>query len=716
MENIKNLVIVESPSKSNTIQKYLGKDYKVVPSVGHIRDLSTHGKGGLGVDVDNDFKPDYVVSDKKEETVAELKRLSKRAEHVYLATDPDREGEAISWHLAEELNLPEDEKNRVTFHEITHDAVLEAFRNPRAIDMELVHSQETRRILDRIIGFKLSNLLRSKIRSKSAGRVQSAALKMIVDREREIEAFKVTEYWTIEAQFEKDGIKFNATLSKINGQKAELNKEEDAAAIADACKGPFEVTAVRETAKSIKPFKPFITSTLQQEASTKLGFPAKRTMSVAQKLYEGIDVGRGEEGLITYMRTDSPRLSDVFVKSAHGYITKKYGKEYNGFFRAKAGSNAQDAHEAIRPTSIDNEPEKIKPYLTSEQYKLYKLIYARALASQMAPRKQLSTSVTLSQNGYDFTANGSKEQFDGWTKAYKDYYSGEEKELPELKEKEQITALEVKSERHETVPPARYTEAKLIRELEEQGIGRPSTYAMIIDTILQRGYVQFKDPKARNSVFIPTDQGKLTVDSLTQFFADSIMNIKYTAEMETELDEIASGDKDEVATLRRFWDEFIPLVDKAYNEMEKVKPEEVGEKCPECGKELVYRTSRYGKFISCSGFPACRYHRNIENPDKPQPEHTGRTCPKCGQGELLKRISRRKTYFYACDRFPACDYMESLEGKEIVPRTRRTAAAKKTDGAKTSGKKVVVRKTTGRKTVAKKTPVKKTSAAKKTAE
>ena len=691
MENIKNLVIVESPSKSNTIQKYLGSDYKVVPSVGHIRDLSTHGKGGLGVDVDNDFKPDYVISKDKDKTVAELKRLAKKADHVYLATDPDREGEAISWHLAQELGLPETEKNRVTFHEITHDAVLEAFQNPREIDMELVHSQETRRILDRIIGFKLSGLLRSKIRSKSAGRVQSAALKMIVDREREIEAFQVTEYWTIEAQFEKDGVRFNASLSKIDGEKAELKTEEEAAKIVEACGGPFEVTAIKETAKSTKPFKPFITSTLQQEASTKLGFPAKKTMSVAQKLYEGIDVGKGEEGLITYMRTDSPRLSDVYTKAAHGYITKKYGKEYNGYFSAKAGSNAQDAHEAIRPTSIDNEPDKIKPYLTNDQYKLYKLIYARALASQMAPRKQLSTSVTLSQSGYDFTANGSKEQFDGWTRAYKDYYSSEEKVLPELKETEVLHAAEVKPERHETVPPARYTEARLIRELEEQGIGRPSTYAMIIDTIRERGYVQLKDPKARNSVFIPTEQGKLTVDSLNQFFADSIMNIKYTAEMETELDEIANGDKEEVATLRRFWDEFTPLLDKAYQDMEKVKPEEVGEACPDCGKPLVYRTSKYGRFISCSGFPACRYHRNINDSEKPQPERTGRPCPKCGKGELLKRLSRRNTYFYACDQFPACDYMESLDGKEIIPRSKR--AAKKTAGTKTAGKKTAAKKT-----------------------
>ncbi len=702
MESIKNLVIVESPSKSNTIQKYLGKDYKVVPSVGHIRDLSTRGKGGLGVDIDNNFKADYVISEGKSRTVAELKKFAKQADHVYLATDPDREGEAISWHLAQELKLPEEEKNRVTFHEITHDAVLEAFRNPRAIDMELVHSQETRRILDRIIGFKLSNLLRSKIKSKSAGRVQSAALKLIVDREREIEAFQVTEYWTIEAKFEKDGFAFDASLAKIDGEKAELKTEEEAAKIVEACGGPFVISAIKETSKSTKPFKPFITSTLQQEASTKLGFPAKKTMSVAQRLYEGIDVGRGEEGLITYMRTDSPRLSDVYVKAAHSYITKKYGKDYNGYFSAKAGSNAQDAHEAIRPTSIDNEPEKIKPYLTSDQYKLYKLIYARALVSQMAPRVTQSTSVTLSQNGYDFTANGSKETFDGWTRAYKDYYSSEEKLLPELKEQEQLNAKEVKPERHETTPPARYTEARLIHELEEQGIGRPSTYAMIIDTIRSRGYVQMKDPRARNSVFIPTDQGKLTVDKLTEFFSDSIMNIKYTAEMETELDEIASGDADEVATLKRFWDEFTPMLDEAYKNMEKVKPEPVGEKCPDCGEELVYRVGPYGKFISCSGYPKCRYHRNIASADKPAPEHTGRTCPKCGKGELLKRMSRRRTFFYGCDQFPRCDYMETLDGEEIIPKRKRAAAAKTAGTKTTAAKKPAAKKTTTRKTAAKK--------------
>ena len=719
METIKNLVIVESPSKSNTIQKYLGKEYKVVPSVGHIRDLSTRGKGGLGVDVDHDFKADYIISEGKKATVTELKKLAGKADHVYLATDPDREGEAISWHLAQELSLPEEEKNRVTFHEITHDAVLSAFENPRSIDMDLVHSQETRRILDRIIGFKLSNLLRSKIKSKSAGRVQSAALKLIVDREREIEAFKVTEYWTIEAKFEKDGIAFEASLSKIDGEKAELTSEDEASKIVSACGGPFEITSVKETTKSTKPFKPFITSTLQQEASTKLGFSAKRTMTVAQRLYEGIDVGRGEEGLITYMRTDSPRLSDTYIKAAHGYITKKYGKAYNGFFRAKAGANAQDAHEAIRPTSIDNEPDKIRPYLTDEQYKLYKLIYARALASQMAPRTALSTSVTLSQNGYDFTANGSRETFDGWTRAYKDYYSAEEKILPGLAEHESLTALEVKPERHETVPPARYTEAKLIRELEEQGIGRPSTYAMIIDTIKDRGYVELKDPRARNSVFIPTDQGKLTVDKLTEFFAKSIMNIKYTAEMETELDEIANGDKDEVVTLHRFWDEFIPLLDKAYEQMEKVKPEEVGEKCPDCGSELVYRNGRFGRFISCSTYPKCKYHRSIVTADKPAPERTGRPCPKCGKGELLKRAGRRNSFFYACDQFPKCDYMESLDGVEIIPKRKRAAASKaagKTTAKKTAVKKTAAKKTTAKKTAAKKPAAKKTAGKKAAAE
>ena len=712
---MKNLVIVESPSKSKTIQKYLGKDYEVVSSKGHIRDLAIKGKDGLGVDVEHDFLPTYEISKDKVDTVEDLKKRAKKSDAVYLATDPDREGEAISWHLAQELGLSEEAVDRVTFHEITHDAVQQAFQNPRTIDMDLVHSQETRRILDRIIGFKLSKLLHNKIKSKSAGRVQSVALKVIVEREKEIAAFVPVEYWTIDAKFEKDGDTFNASLSKINGEKAELHNEEEAMKVFNGCQGDFMISAIKETSKSTAPFRPFITSTLQQEASTKLGFSAKRTMSVAQRLYEGIDIGNGQEGLITYMRTDSYRLSDVYTRAAHAMITDTYGREYNGSYAARNDANAQDAHEAIRPTSLNNDPEKIKAYLTGEQYKLYKLIYARALASQMAPAKFAGKSIVLSQGPYDFNASGSTLVFDGWLKVYGAYYSNKDTVLPVLQEGEAIKASELTPNQHFTEPPARYTEARLIKELEEQGVGRPSTYAMIIDTIQQRGYVKLEraSEKSKTRVFFPTEQGNLTVEKLDEFFS-SIINVKYTAEMENDLDKIADGDADEVKTLKDFWAAFTPLLDEAYEKMEKIKPEEVGEDCPDCGSPLVYRMGRFGKFISCSAFPKCRYTRQIGSKEKEKPEPTGRTCPECGTGELLKRQSRYKTFFYGCSNFPKCRYMETLEGEKIVSRKDKASAEKET---KAAPKKAAAKKTTAKKaSTAKKPAAKKTTRKKKTEE
>ncbi len=667
---MKNLVIVESPSKSKTIQKYLGKDFEVVSSKGHIRDLAIRGKDGLGVDVDNDFAPTYEVSKDKTTIVKDLKKQAKKADHVYLATDPDREGEAISWHLASELGLDEDAKDRVTFHEITHDAVIEAFKQPRKIDMDLVHSQETRRILDRIIGFKLSKLLNSKIKSKSAGRVQSVALKLIVEREKEINAFVPEEYWTLDAKFEKDKKEFTASLQSKDGEKIKLNNEEEAKQAYEACQGTFTVKEVKETERKRVAFKPFITSTLQQEASTKLGFSAKRTMSIAQRLYEGVDVGNGEEGLITYMRTDSTRLSDIYVKSAQAKIVDDFGKEYLGFYNVKNDSNAQDAHEAIRPTNINHDPESVKSYLTSEQYKLYKLIYARALASLMAPAKYASVGITLEQNGYEFTTSGSRNVFDGWLKVYGDYDGSKDVILPELKKGDTLQAIELTPNQHFTEPPARYTEAKLINKMEEEGIGRPSTYAMIIDTLQLRRYVSLEKPKpsSKTKVFIPTEQGILTVEKLDEFFS-SIINVKYTAEMETELDEIAEGKVNEVDTLTRFWNQFTPLLENAYSNMEKIQPVKVGETCPECGGELVYRDGRFGRFISCGNFPKCRYTRKIEQENKEQPEPTGKMCPDCGK-ELLKRRSRYGTYFLGCSGFPTCNYMETLEGEKIVPKKR----------------------------------------------
>ena len=542
---MKELVIVESPSKAKTIEKYLGRNYRVLSSKGHIRDLAIKGKGGLGVDVENGFEPTYEISKDKKEVVKQLQNEVAKASHVLLATDPDREGEAISWHLAEVLGLPENETNRIEFHEITKNAVLKAVDEPRKIDMNLVKSQETRRILDRIIGFKLSKLLQKKIKSKSAGRVQSVALKMICDREKEIESFVPEEYWTISAEFEKDKRKFEAALTKIGSKKADIRSREDADSVLQRAVNPFTVSSLKSSTKKRPPRLPFTTSTLQQEASTKLNFGAKKTMMVAQMLYEGIDIGEETQGLITYMRTDSTRLSGEFVASAMKHIESEYGKEYKGYYRVKNDENAQDAHEAIRPTDIHNTPEKVKPYLTPDQYKLYRFIYLRALASLMASAKNDTVSCLLTTNDLEFTANGSVLIFDGYLRAYKEYDTSKDVLLPELTEGEQLDAKKVESAQHFTEPPARYTEARLIKALEEEGIGRPSTYATVIDTIVKRNYTDLKKAgdNSRTKVFFPTEQGRLTTEKLTEYFP-SIINEKYTAKMEEELDEIALDNLD----------------------------------------------------------------------------------------------------------------------------------------------------------------------------
>ena len=672
---MKNLVIVESPSKSKTIEKYLGKDYEVVSSKGHIRDLAIKGKDGLGVDINDNFKATYTISDDKKETVKELKAKAKKADQVYLATDPDREGEAISWHLASELKLDVDQDNRVVFNEITKDAVLQAFDHPRKIDMDLVQSQETRRILDRIIGFKLSKLLKSKIRSKSAGRVQSVALKLIVEREKEIKAFVPVEYWTLDAKFKEDGKEFSAALAKINGKKAEIHNQEEADQALAACQGEMTVSALKKQVRKKEAKPPLITSTLQQEASTKLGFSAKKTMQVAQRLYEGVELEDHSEGLITYMRTDSTRLSNVFIEAAQGYITERFGKEYWGKYKIKNDENSQDAHEAIRPTSLDNEPEQVKKYLSPDQYKLYKLIYARAVASLMAPSKSNTVSVVLSINGYDFNASGTQLAFEGYLKMVSDYESSKDVLLPDLNEGQKCTPVSLNGNQHFTEPPLRYSEARLIKEMEEQGIGRPSTYSMIIDTIQQRGYVELKKASetSKTKVFFPTEQGELTSQKLEEFFND-IINVRYTANMETELDEIAEGDRDHVQSLKEFYDKFEPLVDNAYQNMEKMEPEKIGEACPECGGELVIRQGRFGKFISCLNYPQCKYTRKIEAPEKEKPEPTGKLCPECG-GELLKRKSRYGNYFLGCSNFPKCRHIENIEG-EKKPTFRRKGKKK----------------------------------------
>ncbi|MBQ6493953.1 MAG: type I DNA topoisomerase [Erysipelotrichaceae bacterium] len=656
---MKKLVIVESPSKSKTIEKYLGKDYKVTSSKGHICDLATKGKEGLGVDIEDDFKPTYTVSADKKDVVKELKKLVEGSDFVYLATDPDREGEAISWHLARELGLDLNDNNRIVFNEITKNAVLNALENPRTIDMALVRSQETRRILDRIIGFKLSKLLQKKIGSKSAGRVQSIALRMICDKEKEINAFVPKEYWKIIAKL---GKKLETELCRYQGKKIEINNEAEADEILKALGEDFTLTDITEKAKKRSAFLPFITSTMQQEASTKLGFGSKKTMMIAQSLYEGVELPEGAQGLITYMRTDSTRLSKEFVAGAFDKIEKEYGKEYKGFYRVKNDETSQDAHEAIRPTSLANEPDKIKPYLSNDQYKLYKFIYYRALASLMSEAVFKSVVYTFDNNGYEFTISGSKQEFDGFLKVYGDYDSSKDIVLPKLNKGEVFKASAVEKNQHFTEPPARYTEAKLIKALEEEGVGRPSTYATIIDTIVKRNYVELKKATDSGKIkyFFPTEQGILTDEKLREYF-QSVINVRYTADMEAELDEIAENKLDNISALRDFYDQFQPLVDSAYEQMEKVQPEKTGEICPECGGDVVIRNGRFGKFKSCINYPECKWHESLVK--KEEPEDVGRSCPECGK-PLVKRKSRYGNYFIGCSAYPKCRYLEAIEGEE----------------------------------------------------
>lgn len=664
---MKKLVIVESPSKSKTIEKYLGSDYKVVSSKGHIRDLATTGKGGLGIDIENDFTPNYIISKEKKDTVKDLMTAAKKCSEVYLASDPDREGEAIAWHLAEVLGVDKSLCNRVIFNEITRNAVIEAFKSPRTIDMDLVKSQETRRILDRIIGFKLSGLLQNKIKSKSAGRVQSVALNLIVEREKEIQAFKSEEYWTIDALVEKENKKFKASLSKINGKKAKISNEQEAEDIKKACNGDYVVTKIENKSKKKQPKLPFITSTLQQEASTKLNFSSKKTMQIAQKLYEGISIKGNQEGLITYMRSDSTRLSDVFVKEAFNYIEYTYGKKYVGKVHQKNNKNVQDAHEAIRVTHIEYTPDSIKGDLTNDEYKLYKLIYARTIAYLMAPSVSDQMNVTIVNNQHEFNATGSVLTFDGYLKAYKDYEQNKDELLPAMSEQEVLESVCLESKQHFTEPPLRYSEARLIKEMEEKGIGRPSTYATIIETIQKRLYVELikSSENSKTKVFIPTEQGFLTDKKLQEYFS-SIINVSYTAEMEKDLDEIAEGNKESVKELRAFYDKFIPLLDQAYENMEKMAPQKTGEICPDCGSELVYRNGKFGRFISCSNYPTCKYTKNEEQEDN----KTEDVCPNCGSPMVVKK--GRFGSFIACSNYPECKTIKKTQTKEAPKETGET--------------------------------------------
>ena len=637
----KKLVIVESPSKSKTIEKYLGSDFKVVSSKGHIRDLSTTGQFGLGVDIENGFTPNYVAIKGKTNVIKELKKDVKDSELVYLASDPDREGEAIAWHLKDALGIKDKNYKRVLFHEITKDKVIEAINNPTVIDDNLVHSQETRRILDRIIGFRLSKLLQSKIGAKSAGRVQSVALKLIVDREREIEAFVPEEYWTITTNFGE----FESELFKYKNEDIELHSKEDADKVLGEISDTYVVESVEKKEKAKKSKLPFTTSTLQQEASTKLGFAAKKTMSIAQKLYEGIDLGSETVGLITYMRTDSIRLSDQFIGPVMHYIEENFGKNYVGYVKsAKKNDNVQDAHEAIRPTSIMREPTKIKQYLSNDEFKLYSMIYKRALASLMADAKVNQTTVVFDNNDYKFKTTGSILIFDGYLKVYKDYESSEDKILPEFDENGSLVSNDVEASQHFTAPPSRYSEAKLIKEMEELGIGRPSTYAKTIDTIKERDYVELVDKK-----FKPTSIGIETTDKLQEFFSD-LINVEYTRDMEEDLDKIAEGNAVWNKVLEDFYKIFEVRVKDAFSDMEKKAPEETGEVCPTCGSPLVVRKGRYGEFVACSNYPGCKY---IKKEEKEVEEIMD--CPECS-GKIVAKPTRKGKVFYGCNNYPKCKF------------------------------------------------------------
>jgi DNA topoisomerase-1 len=718
----KNLVIVESPSKAKTIEKYLGKDYKVVSSKGHICDLAKNGKERLGIDIENSFTPTYRVSPDKKEVVKELKKLAKDSDNVILASDPDREGEAIAWHLARELGLSTEDENRVTFHEITKPVVTEAIASPHKIDMDLVKSQEARRMLDRIIGFKLSKLLQKKIQSKSAGRVQSVALRLIVEREMQIRKFKEEEYWTIEAQIKKGNSTFEARLTKVDGKKPVLASKDDADKVLDMARAnPLIVRSVTKRKKTKSPKLPFTTSTMQQESSTKLGYGAKKTMSIAQKLYEGVDLGGTTSGLITYMRTDSTRLSPAFVTDTENYIENTYGAQYKGAAHQKNSANAQDAHEAIRPVSIDMTPDSVKPYLTAEQFRLYSLIYARTLASLMADAAADTTTVKFDAGNAEFTATGQTLVFDGYTKVYSKYEKQTDVNLPALKADEEMKRVEYKGSQHFTEPPARYTEAKLIKELEEKSIGRPSTYASIIDVLQTRNYVVLEKTSetSKTKVFKPTEQGELTNSKLQEYFK-KIINVEYTANMEKDLDIIAEGQEDYVKFLQDFYDDFEPLVEKAYDDMPKMELTKVGRECPKCGGDLVYRNGRFGKFISCSNFPTCKYSENADEnlqalsqqkkicpkcgsemqikkgrfgpfwacsaypeckhneplDEKKKPKLTGRMCPECGH-ELVERISRYGKPFVGCSNYPKCRYIEKAPKKEESAEQKETVQESK---------------------------------------
>ncbi|PPA72067.1 type I DNA topoisomerase [Jeotgalibacillus proteolyticus] len=648
------LVIVESPAKAKTIERYLGKKYKVRASMGHVRDLP---KSQMGVDVKEKFEPRYITIRGKGPVLKELKSAAKKAKKVYLAADPDREGEAIAWHLAHSLDLDLDSDCRVVFNEITKDAIKESFKHPRKIDMDRVDAQQARRILDRLVGYNISPILWKKVKKGlSAGRVQSVAVRLILDRENEIKNFQPEEYWTIDGTFKKGKDTFNASFYGVNGKKKKLENEEDVKAVLSQVKGKdFSISNVTKKERKRNPSPSFITSSLQQEAARKLNFRARKTMMLAQQLYEGIELGKkeGTVGLITYMRTDSVRISDVAKQEAGQIIRSEYGEQFIQQEPQKDKSKSaktQDAHEAIRPTSALRTPASVKAFLSRDQHRLYKLIWERFIASQMAPAVMDTMSVDLLNGEVQFRATGSKVKFPGFMKVYiegnDDQSDEKENFLPDLKEGETAKSEEIDPKQHFTQPPPRYTEARLVKTLEELGIGRPSTYAPTLDTIQKRGYVSLD-----NKRFIPTELGEIVLELIVEFFPE-IIDVEFTAKMEKDLDSVEDGQIHWVNIIDEFYKDFEVHLEKAEKEMEKIeiKDEYAGEDCDICGNPMVIKMGRYGKFMACSNFPDCRN-------TKPIVKEIGVKCPTCKEGNVIERKSKKKRIFYGCDRFPECEFL-----------------------------------------------------------
>jgi len=646
------LVIVESPAKAKTIERYLGKKYKVKASMGHVRDLP---KSQMGIDIEQDYNPKYITIRGKGPVLKELKTAAKKAKKIYLAADPDREGEAIAWHLAHSLDVDIASDCRVVFNEITKEAIKESFKHPRAINMDLVDAQQARRILDRLVGYNISPLLWKKVKKGlSAGRVQSIAVRLIIDREKEIAKFIPEEYWTVKATFQKGNDQFEGQLIEYQGKKVELSNEDDVTNIVKQLDGnEFSISKVTKRERKRNAAPSFTTSSLQQEAARKLNFRAKKTMMIAQQLYEGIDLGKeGTVGLITYMRTDSTRISETAQTEARDYITNAYGNQFVATEKRKEkkNSNAQDAHEAIRPTSALRKPGEVKEFLSRDQYRLYKLVWERFVASQMAPAIMDTMAVDLKNGDVTFRASGSKVKFPGFMKVYvegnDDQVEEKENLLPDLEEGEVAYSKDIDEKQHFTQPPPRYTEARLVKTLEELGIGRPSTYAPTLDTIQKRGYVALD-----NKRFVPTELGEIVLELVLEFFPE-ILDVEFTAKMENDLDEVEDGNVQWVRVIDEFYSDFEKRLEHAEKEMREVeiKDEPAGEDCGECGSPMVYKMGRYGKFMACSNFPDCRN-------TKPIVKEIGVKCPKCEEGNIVERKSKKKRTFYGCDRFPGCDFV-----------------------------------------------------------